>query len=144
MKIILTAAIILFTIKGFAQSPAVAAVLKLSAQVFTWEIDNKTDSLDNIYDEKFTAYTSSGDHQVKEQYMATLKGGKVVHNSITVEESSASVVNNTATVGGKGRFIITVNGSQKNIHLSYLEVFVRKNESSPWKMLALHAGLLPN
>ena len=37
-----------------------------------------------------------------------------------VEESLAMVVNNTATVGGKGRFTITVNGVQKTIHLSYL------------------------
>lgn len=144
MKITIIAAFILLAFKGFAQTPAEAAVLKLSAKIFTWEVDSKIDSLDNVFDSKFTAFTSGGDHQAKEQYMAVLKGGKVVHNSIVIEESSASVVNNTATVGGKGRFTITVNGAQKTIHLSYLEVFIRQDVKSQWKMLALHAGLLPN
>lgn len=144
MKLIFAIVVMLSALTSYAQSPAEVAALKLSAQVFTWEVDNKIDSLDNAFDAKFTAYTSSGNHQLKEQYMATLKSGKVVHNSILIEESSATVANNTATVGGKGKFTITVNGNQKNIHLSYLEVFIRNDEHSPWKMLALHAGLLPN
>ncbi|GAA3974855.1 nuclear transport factor 2 family protein [Mucilaginibacter dorajii] len=144
MKLIIAMVVMLSALTGYAQSPAEVAALKLSARVFTWEVDNKIDSLHNVFDAKFIAYTSSGDHQLKEQYIATLKSGKVVHNSINIEESRATVASNTATVGGKGKFTITVNGNQKIIHLSYLEVFIRKDERSPWKMLALHAGLLPN
>ena len=136
--------VLLAAFNGLAQSPPEKTVLQLSANVFAWEVANKIDSLDEVFDARFTAYTSSGDHQAKDQYMATLKGGKVIHNDIVIEESSAAIVNNTATVGGKGKFTITVNGKQKTIYLSYLEVFIRKNEHSPWKMLALHAGSLPN
>ena len=144
MKLLFSLIIVLAACNGYGQTAAEAGVLQLSANLFTWEVQNNIDSLDNVFDGKFTAYTSNGNRQDKEQYMAGLKGGKVIHNSIMIEESSASVVDNTATVGGKGRFTVTVNGVQKTIHLSYLEVFTRKDERSQWKVLALHAGLLPN
>lgn len=87
MKLIFSIAFTLLTLNSYAQSSSEAPVLQLSANVFAWEVENKIDSLDDVFDRKFTGYTSGGDHQNKEQYMATLKGGKVVHNSITVEES---------------------------------------------------------
>ncbi|NCD68557.1 nuclear transport factor 2 family protein [Mucilaginibacter agri] len=144
MKAIFLIAFIIPTLNGLGQTPAEAGVLELSKKVFNWEVDNRIDSLANLLDVKFTAFTSSGDKQTKEQYLAVLRSGNVVHNSIEVEESTATVVSNTATVAGKGRFRITVNGNKRNIHLSYLEVFIRLNEHTPWKMLALHAGLLSN
>ncbi len=134
----------MFTVGAFAQSPPEAALLKLSGKVFSWEVENKIDSLNNLFDTRFIAHTSGGQNQTKQQYIAGLKSGNVVHNSVEIEESSASVVNNTATVAGKGKFTVTVNGNYRIIHLSYLEVFIRTDERLPWKLLALHAGLLPN
>ncbi|RKR82888.1 uncharacterized protein DUF4440 [Mucilaginibacter gracilis] len=142
--IVISTGLMLLALAGFSQSPDEAAILKLSGKVFSWEVENKIDSLDQTLAKGFTAFTSAGDRQDRSAYMATLTGGKVVHNNIVIEENFASVVNNTATVGGKGKFTITINGSQKTIHLSYLEVFIRANPHDPWKMLALHAGLLPN
>ena len=134
----------MIVLKGFAQTPAETTVIKLSNKVFTWEMENKIDSIDNVFDEKFMAYTSGGQTQPKQQYMAVFKSGNITHNSIEVEENTATVINNTATVAGKGKFTITVGGNKKTIHLSYLEVFIRTDEKSSWKMLALHAGLLQN
>jgi hypothetical protein len=143
MKIILSIALLMLTINGFAQTANEETVTALSSKVFTWEVDNKIDSIADVFDEKFMAFTSSGDKQNREKYLSVLRSGSVIHNSIEIEETTASVVNNTATVAGKGKFTITVNGNKRTIHLSYLEVFVRRDEQSPWKMLALHAGLLP-
>jgi hypothetical protein len=91
----------------FSQSPAETDVLKISSKVFQWEVESKIASLNSVFDEKFVAFTSSGDHQIKKQYLAGMQSGKVIHNSIDIEENIATVTDNTATVGGKGRFIVT-------------------------------------
>jgi hypothetical protein len=132
----------LFSAQLFAQSKKEAAVINLSKQIFTWEVNNKIDSLENLFDEKFVVVSSNGDSQSKTQYITRLKSGSFVHNSIDVEENTASVVNNTAVVVGKGKFTVTVSGNNKSLHLSYTEVFTRPNAAKPWKLLAMHASAL--
>lgn len=55
--------------------------------------------------------------QTKNQYLTTLKGGNFMHNSIDVEENTATVVNGTATVVGKGKFVVTISGNKITLHL---------------------------
>lgn len=102
MKAIFLLAFIMPALKGFSQTPTGASVLELSKKVFSWEIDNKIDSIANVLDPKFTAFTSSGENQTRDQYIAGLKSGNIIHNNIEIEESSATTVGNTATVAGKG------------------------------------------
>ena len=40
-----------------------------------------------------------------------------MHNSIDVEENTATVVNGTATVVGKGKFVVTISGNKITLHL---------------------------
>ncbi|MDN3656603.1 hypothetical protein QWZ08_13240 [Ferruginibacter paludis] len=65
-----------------------------------------------------------------------------MHNSIDLEENTATVVNNTAIVEEKGKFTVTVSGNNKLLHLSYGEVFTTPNSKQPWKILAMHASVL--
>lgn len=144
MRTILTAALVMLAVKGFATSSTEKDLVQLSAKVFTWEVENKFDSISTAFDDKFIAYTSSGSRHTKSEYLTTLRSGKIMHDGVELEESEATIINNTATVAGKGKFTVTVNGTKKKIHLSYLEVFIRRNARSPWKMLTLHAGSLNN
>ena len=134
-------ALLLFS-KSFSQSTDEATVLRLSNTMFTWEVNDQTDSLSNLFDESLSIVNSRGDIQNKTQYLATLRSGDFKHDSISVEQNVATVKDNTATVIGKGEFVMTVSGNKVRRHLSYMEVLIR--EEQHWKLLALYASVLPD
>jgi hypothetical protein len=144
MKLYFLIGMALFAVGAQAQSPEETKVLKLSADIFRWEVDNKIDSLDTAFHEKFVVISSKGVRQPKKQYIATLKSGNFAHNSIVVSESNAVVADNAAIVTGKGMFTVTVNGQKNELKLSFIEVFSRPNSRSEWKVLALQANHLQN
>jgi Domain of unknown function (DUF4440) len=144
MKALITFAVIFFALNGFGQSPEEAQVLTLSGDIFKWETENKIDLLENIFSDKFVLVNSAGINQTKDQYLTLLRSGNFVHDSIRVEKNMATVVDNTATVVGKGKFIVTHSGKRMTLILSYLEVFTRPNIDQGWKILAMHASILQN
>jgi ethanolamine utilization protein EutA (predicted chaperonin) len=144
MKNILTIAFFLLASHVFAQSKTEAEILKLSNQIFKWEVENKIDSLENLFDDKFIVVSSNGEFKTKKQYINTLSSGDFIHNRIDVEENTATVINNTATVVGKGSFTVTISGKVITLHLSYMEVFTRPNPKKSWTIMAMHASVLPN
>ena len=130
------------TAQLFAQSAEERTILTLSKQIFSWEVTNNIDSLEQLLEEKFVVVSSNGESQSKIKYIARLKTGNFTHNNIDVEENTASVVDNTAIVVGKGKFTVTVAGNTVSLHLSYTEGFTRRNVKKPWKILAMHASLI--
>ena len=142
MKYIFLLAIAFTASPAFSQSVTEAGSLNLSHQIFNWEIENKIDSLKDFMSEKCSVVTSRGDIQNKEQYIATLRSGNFKHDSITVEQNIVTIVNNTATVIGKGMFHMTVSGNKLHRHLSFMEVFAKEDKG--WKLLAIYASSLPD
>jgi len=142
MKRLISTIAILFVLNGYGQTSTETEVLKLSNQIFKWEVENKIDSLEKIFDEKFIVVGSSGESQTKQQYITRLRSGNFLHNNIEVETNTATVCNNTATVIGKGKFTVTVSGNKVILILSYLEVFTRANSGDNWKIIAMHASAL--
>lgn len=143
MKACLTIMLLLFSTIAFAQSQGETNLLKLSDQIFKWEVEGKFDSLENALASRLVVLNSAGATQTKTQYMARLKGENFVHNTIQVEQSTAVISDNTGTVTGKGIFNVTANGKQSSLHLTYLEVFTRPSEEREWTLLALHASIIP-
>ena len=143
MKYILWLAVFLGATELYAQASEEAVVLTVSEKLFKWEVENNIDSLDQLWDEQFVVVGGAGDVQTKQQYLATLRSGNFVHNNIVVEENTARVANGTATVVGKGKFTVTISGNKVTLRLSYIEVYT-KNREGRWKLLALHATVLPN
>lgn len=127
---------------SFSQTTAEKDMLKLSEKIFTWEVSNQIDSLEKVFDDKFVVVGGDGSSQYKKQYIAVLRSGNFIHNSIDISESVATVVNNTATVVGKGKFTVTVSGNKITLPLSYIEVFTRPSSKKPWTVLAMHATVL--
>jgi hypothetical protein len=144
LKTLLPITAILFALHGFGQTTTENQVLKLSGDIFKWETENKTDLLENIFDNKFVVVNAEGEIQTKSQYLTLLQSGNFKHDSITVEENTAMVVDNTAVVAGKGRFVVTRSGKIITLQLPYLEVFTRPKPEQDWKILAMHASLIPN
>jgi hypothetical protein len=136
-------AIMLFTsFRSFAQSSTEKEVLKLSDDIFKWEVENKIDLLEKAFHQQFVVIGSDGNSQLKAQYIERLKSGSFVHDSISVETNAANVSGNTAVVFGKGRFSVTASGKKVHLHLSYMEVFTRESSKHPWQVLAMKASVL--
>lgn len=142
MKFILCLFILFGVSELYAQAPEEAVILNVSEKLFRWEVENNVDSLDQLWDNQFVVVSGTGDVQTKQQYLTTLRSGNFVHNTIVVEENTARVANGTATVVGKGKFTVTISGSKVTLRLSYIEVYT-KNREGRWKLLALHASVLP-
>lgn len=142
MKGLITTIAILFVLNGFGQTSDKTEILQLSDQIFKWEVENKIDSVANIFHEQFLVVGSDGTAQTKAQYIARLKSGNFIHDSIDVEDNKITVSDNTAIVIGKGKFNVTVSGKKASLHLSYMEVFTRTNANAGWKVLAMKANLL--
>jgi len=115
--------------------------LKVSKDIFRWEVAGQIDSLANLLEDKLVVVGSNGMKRSKDEYIDNLKNGIPVHNKIDVQEESATMNGTTAIVVGKGVFDVTMNGTQTTLHLSYMEVFV--NENKGWKLIALYASRLP-
>lgn len=133
---------LVFNLNVKAQSKEEIEILDLSTTIFKWEVDSNIDAIENIFDEKFVVVSGDGKSQNKKDYISLLRSGNFVHNSIAISENSASVVNNTATVIGKGVFSVTASGNKITLPLSYIEVFTRENSKKPWKVFAMHATVL--
>lgn len=142
MKALTVAIILLSGFKSFGQQNTESELLNLSAKIFSWEVQNKIDSLEKVFNEKFIVVSSDGSSSRKDDYLKRLRSGNFIHNNITVEESNAIVSNNTATVVGKGKFDVTVSGKQVSLKLSYIEVFTRENQNKEWQVLAMKASVL--
>ncbi|MBS1656324.1 MAG: nuclear transport factor 2 family protein [Bacteroidetes bacterium] len=142
MKSTLLFVFILISAFSFGQTKPEQEILRLSKQIFDYEVTNKFDSLEKIFDENFVAVGSSGEAQNKQKYLKGLRDGDFIHHSIEVEQDTAIVVNNTATVFGKGKFTVTSTGNKVTLNLSYIEVFTRSKSTGEWKIMAMHASIL--
>ncbi len=142
IKTSLLTLLLFISLQSFSQTNAEKEVLKLSDDIFKWEVENKVDLLEKAFHEKFFVIGSDGNSQLKKQYISRLKSGSFVHNNIKVEENTATVSGNTAIVSGKGKFSVTVAGNKVELHLSYMEVFTRENNKKSWQVLAMKASVL--
>ena len=142
MKILFSIIAFLLVLNGYGQSSTETDILKLSNQIFKWEVENKIDSVESIFHDKFLVVGADGNPQTKTQYIIRLKSGNFIHNSIDVEENTVTVADNTAIVIGKGKFNVSISGKRASLHLSYIEVFTRKNSYLPWAVLIMKANVL--
>lgn len=140
MKPFLLFIALLISFQSFSQTSSEKEILKFSKKIFKWEVANKIDSLANVFHEKFVVLSSDGGSQFKNEYLNRLKNGDFIHDSIEVEEDTATVSGNTAIVTGKGKFAVTISGKKVALRLSYMEVFTRSNPKKPWKVLAMKAN----
>lgn len=140
MKKIITT-VIAFTafMNAFSQTKEEAAVKALSATIFKWEVAGSADSLSAVFHDQLQVWGTSGAPVNKTEYLQRLGSPNFIHNNVTVENSAALVVNNTAIVNGEGLFDLTISGNKTILHLSYTEVFTRADASKPWLLLSIHA-----
>ncbi|WP_413511683.1 nuclear transport factor 2 family protein [Myroides odoratus] len=129
--------ILFFTdFQSFPQSAPEKELRQLSDAIFKWEVDNKIDSVQTAFHEKFLVIGSDGNVQLKNQYISKLKSGAFVHNRIGIEENNAVISGNSTVVS------VTISGNKVQFHLSHIEVFTRENNKKEWKVLAMKASVI--
>jgi hypothetical protein len=140
MKIVLMMTALLVSSKIFAQTTTEAEIIKLSNDKFRWEMHNDADSMAPILDDGFVGISSAGVKRNKREYLANIKDTATVHNSMDIKETSVSVYGTTAILTGSGLFVITANNKKATLHLSYMQVFIKRKNG--WKMVALQGSRL--
>lgn len=138
-KIIITLALTTLILNAFSQTKEEMAAIDLSAKIFRWEVAGFTDSLQKVFHDKLQVWGTSGAPVNKAEYLQRLSSPNFIHNSVTVEKSSAIVSDNTAVVNGDGIFVLTISGNKTTLLLSYTEVFTRADASKPWLLLSINA-----
>jgi hypothetical protein len=141
MKKIFFGVTMLFVSGAFAQSKPEAGILNLSKTMFRWEVENKMDSFEIHLDDGLLVLGSNGVIRTKEVYVAELKKTRLVHNSINIQEAKVSVKGKTAVLTGKGFFVLTFDGTKRELNLVYMQVFIK--EKSIWKLIGLQANRQP-
>ncbi len=107
MKLFLLFILLCASTHLFSQTKEETEILNISKKIFNWEVENKIDSVEKIFNEKLVVIGTDGNIQNKTAYINRLKSGAFTHDSITVEENAATITSNTAIVMGKGKFNVT-------------------------------------
>jgi Domain of unknown function (DUF4440) len=105
------------------------------------EVENKMDSFETHLDDGLLVLGSNGMVRTKEVYVAELKSPRLVHNSINIQEAKVAVKGKTAVLTGKGFFVLTFDGTKRELNLVYMQVFIK--QKSIWKLIGLQASRQP-
>jgi Domain of unknown function (DUF4440) len=131
-----------YFVTGYTQPDKVGnSIIELSKKKFQWMINQRLDSLGELFDSKLKFIHSNGWIQTPEQLLADFKSGKLAYTSISVDQAECRLYGKTAIVTGTGHFEGLLNSSPFAMNLCYTEVYVET--SGKWLMVSRHANRLP-
>ncbi len=140
LGVIITAlAVFIGTSIGWAQSDQ-ANVSSLSRKKFEWLINQQTDSMTRLLDDRVMYIHSNGWVQSKREVLDDMHSGKLIYKRIDVKEDQVRLYKNTALVTGIGRFTGINGGNEFELDLVYTEVYIRKKKK--WLLVSRHANRL--
>jgi hypothetical protein len=131
----------LLALPAFSQTAEEKAVSELSRKKFNWLIRKETDSLGRALDDRVQYVHSNGWVQSKKDMLDDLKSGKLVYQTITVNESAVRMYGQTAIVTGLGAFVGVNSGTAFKLEMRYTEVYVMTAEG--WKLASRHSNRMP-
>lgn len=138
MKIFIALIFSIVFIQGYAQSNPEQFILELSEKKFHWMTTQNFDSLESVLDNRLNFVHSNGWTENKHEFIADIKLGKLLYNSIVVAEASARVYPNSAVVIGRGKFSVKLDEKDMEFDLKYTEVYVYQNNR--WQLVSRHAN----
>lgn len=116
-------------------------LLNLSKRKFDWMIQKQFDSLRWVLDDRVQYVHSNGWIQTKQEVLDDIQSGKLVYQSVDVQEASVRLYKNSAIVNGRGKFQVMMGENAVVIDLRYTEVYI-KNKSR-WLLASRHANRMP-
>ncbi len=138
-KIIGFTGFLLFVCSSNAQqTPAEKYVQAFSEKKNTWLINQTTDSLKAMLDNRCLYIHSNGWVQKADEVLNDLQSKKLVYEVITISESQARQFESMVIVTGKGHVEGKVNGNAFNMNLMFTEVYVKRKAG--WKLVSRHSN----
>ena len=104
-------------------------------------IDVDMPTLYAIYADDFFYNRAGGDSLTKAEYLPTYESGNLKVNKSTSEGREVRVYGDTAVVTGIVHVDATIKGENRNLHLRYLNVWVKRGYA--WVLVARQATNLP-
>jgi hypothetical protein len=122
------------------QTAAEKYVARLSIIKNGWLIAPNIDSVSKLVDKRCLYLHSNGWVQQGSEVVADLQSGKMVYETISIEEITARQFEKMVIVTGKGQFEGKVSGMPFNLKLAFTEVYVRRKDG--WKLVSRHSNKL--
>ncbi len=116
-------------------------VLNLSRRKFSWLINQQSDSLQAILDDRVLYIHSNGWAQTRQEILDDMNSGKLIYKKVDVQDAKVRLYDKTAIVNGTGRFSGVREGHEFDMTLSYTEVYVLRKKK--WMLVTRHANRLP-
>ena len=117
------------------------AIRELETRRFQAMIEADTAALDTILAEDLTYTHTSGWVDTKEQFIGWLESGELNYQSISTDSVTVRVYAAATVVTGQAAVKIKVNGQAKNLHIRFIDVYVKRN--AHWQMVAWQSTRLP-
>lgn len=137
MRIVLLTLFVITSGVSFGQPNESKKVNALHKQKFEWLIAGNADSLNVLLAKEVNYVHSNGWIQNRQEVLDDMKNGKLQYKAVEVEESSVSILENTAIVTGRGTFSGVMSGTAFSVKLIYTEVYVKTG--GRWKLVGRHA-----
>lgn len=124
----------------FAQSNE-EVVLNLSKRKFNWLVNQQSDSLQAILDDRVLYIHSNGWAQTRQEILDDMNSGKLIYKKVEVQDAKVRLYDKTAIVTGTGRFAGVRGEHEFDMPLSYTEVYVLRKKK--WMLVTRHANRMP-
>jgi ketosteroid isomerase-like protein len=119
---------------------ATAALEALELKRFKAMQDNDLQTLAPLLADDLVYTHSSGVADTKAAYLEALRSGKTRYHSAASQTMSVRVYGETALINGRVKVTVESNGQKNDLHLSYLDVWVRRGGN--WQMVAWQSARL--
>ena len=134
------AALVAFTPSMASADPA-GEVERMEQERIQAILDVDMPALDAIYADDFFYNVAAGNSVTKAEYLPRYASGELKVNKSESEARDIRVYGNTAVVTGIVHVNATIKGETKDLHLRYLNVWVKRAKG--WVIVARQATNLP-
>jgi ketosteroid isomerase-like protein len=114
-----------------------------AAELKRFEVMTKGDlaALTKILADDLTYTHSTGTLDNKEQFLESLRSGRVRYQSIEPGELQVRAYGNSAVINGRAKLVVISDGQNKNVELRFTDVWVKR--SGRWQMVAWQSTRVP-
>jgi ketosteroid isomerase-like protein len=104
-------------------------------------LDVDMPTLYSLYADDFFYNRAGGDSLTRAEYLPMYKSGKLKVNKSSSGGREVRIYGDTAVVTGIVHVDATISGENRNLHLRYLNVWIKRGDG--WKLVARQATNLP-
>jgi hypothetical protein len=120
--------------------PGTTAVRAAQRARFDAVIRRDSAGLDTLLDASLRYTHSSGEHETKAQFMATVLSGRIRYLGIEPDSIDVQMLGNVATAIGRSRMHVINASGEQTFNIRFSETWIRRG--SRWELAVYHASRL--